>query len=213
MSNAYIFDLDGVVTDTAELHFQAWLRLSENHGMPFDESVNDRLKGISRADSLRIILAGREVSDESFEAMLVEKNQYYLDLLDHLTPKDILPGMEQLLDALTARGAKLATASASKNAQSILDRLSLRESFHAISDGYSVERSKPAPDVFIHAAGQLGTQCKNCVVFEDSTAGILGAAEAGMRTVGIGEHVASAAPTLLYKATEEISLEEILQIK
>ncbi|MBC7004820.1 beta-phosphoglucomutase [Photobacterium sp. BZF1] len=186
MCKAFIFDLDGVITDTAELHYQAWQRMADEEGYYFDREINEQLRGVSRRASLEIILNGREISEEKIADLMERKNNYYVDLLSTITAEDVLPGIEQFLLELNARGIKVALASASKNARPILHRLGLTPLFDAIGDGWSVNRSKPAPDVFIHAAGQVGVNADECIVVEDAEAGVDAAKEAGMKVVGIG---------------------------
>ncbi|PSW20741.1 beta-phosphoglucomutase [Photobacterium sanctipauli] len=186
MCKAFIFDLDGVITDTAELHYQAWQRMADEEGYYFDREINEQLRGVSRRASLDIILDGREISEEKIADLMERKNNYYVELLSTITAKDVLPGIEQFLLELNARGIKVALASASKNARPILHRLGLTPLFDAIGDGWSVNRSKPAPDVFIHAAGQVGVNADECIVVEDAEAGVDAAKEAGMKVVGIG---------------------------
>ncbi|MGL6314136.1 beta-phosphoglucomutase [Vibrio sp. WXL103] len=186
MCKAFIFDLDGVITDTAELHYQAWQRMADEEGYYFDREINEQLRGVSRQASLEIILNGSEISAEKMAELMTRKNDYYVELLSSITAKDVLPGIEQFLLELNARGIKVALASASKNARPILHRLGLTPLFDAIGDGWSVNRSKPAPDVFIHAAGQVGVNADECIVVEDAEAGVDAARDAGMRVVGIG---------------------------
>ena len=186
MCKAFIFDLDGVITDTAELHYQAWQRMADEEGYYFDREINEQLRGVSRRASLEIILNGREISEEKIADLMERKNNYYVELLSTITAEDVLPGIEQFLLELNARGIKVALASASKNARPILHRLGLTPLFDAIGDGWSVNRSKPAPDVFIHAAGQVGVNADECIVVEDAEAGVDAAKEAGMKVVGIG---------------------------
>lgn len=205
MAKALLFDLDGVVTDTAELHYQAWQELADRHDIPFDRDSNEALRGLSREDSLLALLDGRGCADEEFRAMLDAKNQRYLQLLEGLTPEDVLPGIDALLDELSSQGVPIAIASSSRNARAIVGRLDLERHFSVVSDGNSVRRSKPAPDVFVHAAGQLAANCDDCIVLEDAAAGIIGARTAGMRTVGVGAHVADAGPDLLVATTAEIT--------
>ena len=204
MPDAFIFDLDGVVTDTAELHYQAWQRLADTHGLSFDRAANERLKGVSRSASLRLMLGDRECADDAFNAMLEEKNLDYVKSLEQLGPDDILPGIPELLAALRSQNTPIAIASASRNARTILSRLGLDAEFAAVSDGHSVSNSKPAPDVFIHAAGQLGEQCDNCIVVEDAAAGVQAAKAAGMRVIGIGAHLESANPDQLVSSTDAL---------
>ncbi|MEH0688637.1 beta-phosphoglucomutase [Vibrio cholerae] len=188
MAKAIIFDLDGVITDTAELHFKAWKRIANEEGYEFNRDINEQLRGVSRRASLEIILNGAQVSEEKIIDLMERKNNYYVALLDSITSKDILPGIEEFLLELNSRRIKVALASASKNARPILHRLGLIPLFDAIADGWSVERSKPAPDVFIHAAGQVGENACDCVVVEDAQAGVVAAKKAGMRVIGIGPH-------------------------
>lgn len=181
-----IFDLDGVLTDTAEYHYQGWQRLADEEGLPFDRKVNEQLRGVSRRRSLEIILGGRQVSPERFEEMMERKNRYYQELLEGMSPNDILPGALNLLHELRAANIKVAIASASKNARTVIERLNLTNLADALADGYSVERTKPAPDLFLYAAQELGIPPAQCVVVEDATAGIDAALLAGMWAVGLG---------------------------
>ncbi|WP_421183224.1 beta-phosphoglucomutase [Aeromonas enteropelogenes] len=186
MCKAFIFDLDGVITDTAELHFQAWLRMANEEGYYFDRKINEQLRGVSRQTSLSIILAGTKLSEIQTTVLMARKNKYYLEQLESLSEKDILPGIRSLLLELNARGIKVAVASASKNARYVLYQLGLIPLFDAICDGWSVVRSKPEPDIFIYAAGQLRVNTCDCIVMEDAEAGIHAARAAGMQVVGIG---------------------------
>jgi beta-phosphoglucomutase len=183
---ACIFDLDGVLADTASLHLSAWRRLAADQGWPFDESLADRTRGVSRAESLRLVMGDQQVDERTFAELMEQKNAYYLDQVKRLTPNDLLPGARELLGEIRAAGLKWAVASASKNARAVLDRLGLLQLVHAVSDGYAVERTKPAPDLFLHAAGQLGVPAGHCVVFEDAESGVAAALAAGMWCVGIG---------------------------
>ena len=210
MCKAFIFDLDGVITDTAELHYQAWQRMANEEGYYFDREINEQLRGVSRQASLNIILNGKEISEEKFAELMKRKNDYYVELLNTISAKDVLPGIEQFLLELNARGIKVALASASKNARPILHRLGLTPLFDAIGDGWSVNRSKPAPDVFIHAAGQVGVNADECIVVEDAEAGVDAAKEAGMRVVGIGPNDRVGHATWRFDDTKGINLGEIL---
>jgi len=183
---AFIFDLDGVLTDTAEYHYRAWKRLADEEGLPFTREDNEHLRGVARRDSLRLILKDRVVPEGKFQAMMERKNGYYLEFIKEITPRDLLPGAKELLEELRAAGLKSALGSASKNAGEVLDRLGIRSLLDAVSDGYSVERQKPAPDLFLHAAQQLGLPASECVVVEDAAAGIEAAIAGGFRSVGLG---------------------------
>jgi len=183
---AFIFDLDGVIADSAEYHYRAWKRLADEEGLPFSREDNERLRGVPRRDSLMLILKGREYPEDSIQALMARKNGYYLDYIKEISPVDLLPGARELLEEIRAAGLKTALGSASKNAGEVLDRLGIRPLFDAVSDGYSVERQKPAPDLFLHAAAQLGIPPGQCVVVEDAAAGIEAARAGGFRSVGLG---------------------------
>lgn len=186
MFKAFIFDLDGVLTDTAEHHYRAWKRLADEAGLPFTREDNEHLRGIPRRESLLLILKGRSVPEEKLQAMMERKNRYYLEFIREVAPRDLLPGARELLEELRSAGLKVVLGSASKNAREVLERLGILPLFDAISDGYSVERQKPAPDLFLHAAAQLGLPPAECVVVEDAAAGIEAARAGGFRTVGLG---------------------------
>jgi beta-phosphoglucomutase len=181
-----IFDLDGVLTDTSEFHYLGWKRLADEEGLAFDRTANENLRGVSRRDSLLYLLQGREVTDTEFQEMMDRKNRYYLELIRTITPDHLLPGVSSLLKELRAAGIKVAIGSASKNAREVVERLGIADLIDAIADGYSVANSKPAPDVFLHAAEQLGLPSENCVVVEDATSGIEAALRAGMWAIGLG---------------------------
>lgn len=182
----FIFDLDGVLTDTAEFHYRAWQRLADEEGLPFDRAANEHLRGVSRRASLELILKGRVYPEEKIEAMLARKNSYYLEAIRAITPADVLPGARELLAEIRAAGLKIALGSASRNAGEVLDRLGLRPLLDAVADGNSVERPKPAPDLFLFAARLLSLPPAACVVVEDAAAGIEAARAGGLRTIGIG---------------------------
>jgi beta-phosphoglucomutase len=183
---AFIFDLDGVLTDTAEYHFRGWKRLADEEGIPFTREDNEALRGIPRRGSLLILLKGRNYPEERLQEMMERKNNYYVEFIREITPRDLLPGARELLEEIHAAGLKSAIGSASKNAGEVIDRLGIRSLLDAISDGFSVERQKPAPDLFLHAARQLGLPPTECVVVEDAAAGVEAALAGGFRTIGIG---------------------------
>lgn len=186
MIRAFIFDLDGVITDTAEYHYRGWKRLADEEGWPFTRDDNEHLRGVARRESLLLILKGRVYPEAQLQAMMTRKNNYYLEFIKEITPRDLLPGAKDLLEALRAAGYKVALGSASKNAREVLQRLGIESLFDAVSDGYSVERQKPAPDLFWHTAQQLGIAPSECVVVEDAAAGIEAARAGGFRSVGLG---------------------------
>lgn len=207
---AFIFDLDGVITDTAEFHFLAWKRLAEEEGIPFDRQVNEKLRGVSRRKSLEIILNDREFSEESIEEMMAKKNDYYQDYIDTITSENMLPGTKEILDELKNKGYKLAVGSASKNAKQVIKNLKITDMFETISDGFSVENTKPAPDLFLHTAKKMGVEPVSCAVFEDAEAGIEAALAADMTAIGIGPADRVGKAHYRYNQVKDINLEEIL---
>ena len=181
-----IFDLDGVLTDTAEYHYQAWQQLADEEGLPFDRQANEGLRGLSRRESLLQIVGDRQIPETKLEEMMDRKNRYYVDLIQNVTSEQLLPGALTLLDELRRQGIKVAIGSGSKNARAIIDKLGIGDRIDAMADGYSVSRSKPEPDVFLYAADQLGLKPSNCAVVEDARAGVEAALAAGMWAVGLG---------------------------
>ena len=183
-----IFDLDGVLTDTAEFHYLAWKRIADELGIPFDREANEALRGISRRDSLNYILGLGEVwaSEAQMQEMMERKNRYYLESIKDINPANLLPGVAVLLDELKAAGIKIALGSSSKNARDVIRRLGISELMDGVADGYSAINSKPAPDVFLHAAEQLGLTSAQCLVVEDADAGVEAAQAAGMLAVKLG---------------------------
>lgn len=184
---AVIFDLDGVLTDTSELHYLAWQRLADEVGLSFNREMNDTLRGISRRDSLQRLLNGKTVPEATFQAMMERKNRYYQELIHTITPANLLPGVAELLADLKAAGVKVALGSSSKNAPEVLARLGITHDMDAIADGNRVVPSKPAPDVFLYAAQQLDIAPEHCIVVEDAAAGIEAALRAGMWAIGLGD--------------------------
>jgi beta-phosphoglucomutase len=184
--HAVIFDLDGVLTDTAHYHYLGWKQLADEEGIPFDEKMNEGMRGLARRDSLLYLLGDRQVPEAEMQAMMDRKNAYYVELIQGMTPADLLPGAVELLDELKMAGIKVALGSASKNARDVIQRLGIADKIDAIADGHSVSRSKPAPDLFFHAAQLLETPPAHCVVVEDAGAGVEGALAAGMWAVGLG---------------------------
>jgi len=189
MIKGFLFDLDGVIVDTAVFHFQAWRRLAQKLGGDFTEEQNEQLKGVSRVDSLKKIIewTGATVSDEEFQTLMVEKNEWYLELVQGLGPQDALPGALNFLQTAYDQGIKIALGSASKNAPMILEKLGITPLFTAIIDGNNVVNGKPHPEVFLKGAQALGLEPSECVVFEDSIAGVQAAKTGGMSSVGIGD--------------------------
>lgn len=184
-----IFDLDGVICSTDEYHYQAWKELADREGIPFDRSVNNRLRGVSRMESLEILLerAKRSYSQEEKEKMAAAKNTRYQELLRGMTPADLSPEIFETLEALRKKGLKLAIGSSSKNTPLILDRLGLGNYFDAVSDGNNITRSKPDPEVFLKAAEYLGLVPESCLVVEDAVSGVEAAHRAGMKAAVLGD--------------------------
>ncbi len=185
-----IFDLDGVIVSTDRFHYEAWKKLSDDNGLEFNEEVNQLLRGVSRSESLKIILEknNRIIEAPEFNAMLEKKNRIYRDKLQDLTEADILPGVITLLEDINKNNLLTAVGSSSKNTPLILKRIGLDKSFDTVVDGNSIRKSKPDPEVFIKCAQQLKTNPGDCVVYEDAAAGIEAALAAGMVAIGVGEN-------------------------
>lgn len=190
MISCCIFDLDGVLVDTARFHYRAWADMAHDLGFEFTPEQGEVTKGVSRMASLDIVLRAGGMADrfsqEEKERLAAEKNARYLAYVATMTPDDVLPGVRAFLADLKRHGVKTALGSASKNAGTILDRCAIRDVFDAIVDGTLVSRAKPDPEVFSRGAELLGIAPEACVVFEDAAAGIEAAARAGMRSVGVG---------------------------
>ena len=184
-----IFDLDGVIVDTAKFHYLAWRKLANDLGFDISEDQNEQLKGVSRVRSLEKILGWGNVSlsQDNFMEQMAIKNDNYLTYISTMTPKDILPGVQEVLDFFLDNNIPIALGSASKNARSILEKTGLYQKFTAVVDGNDVEKAKPDPEVFLIAAGKLNVEPTNCIVFEDAQAGIQAANSAGMISIGIGD--------------------------
>ena len=187
---AFIFDLDGVIVFTDKFHYLAWKKMADEMGIYFDETINNRLRGVSRAESLEIILEryeGPALSQEKKAELMESKNNTYRELLGAMTPADVTDEVRKTLAELHNKGYKLALGSSSKNAKFILEKVDLLDAFDAISDGTNITRSKPDPEVFLKAAEFLGENPADCYVVEDAYAGIDAAKSAGMVAVGIGD--------------------------
>lgn len=208
----FIFDLDGVLTDTAEYHYRGWKRLAQEENLPFSREDNEHLRGIPRRESLMLILKDRRVPETKIVEMMERKNSYYLEFIREISPRDLLPGARELLEEIRAAGLKNALGSASKNAAEVLDRLGIRSLFDAISDGHSVERQKPAPDLFLHAARQLGLSPQECVVIEDATAGIEAARAGGFYSIGLGPGERVGTADISFPSLEGLHLADLLLV-
>jgi len=214
MSNnikAFIFDLDGVITDTAEYHYKSWQKLADEEGLFFNREINEQLRGVSRMDSLEIILDGKELAEDLKKEMTDRKNAYYQKYLEKISKEDILDDMESKLIELKEQGFKIAVASSSRNARKVLKNLKISDLFDTISDGNSVENAKPAPDLFLHTAEKLGVEAEECVVLEDAESGVEAALAANMIAVGVGPDDRVGKAHLVYSKVAEIDFEEILE--
>ncbi|MGN0999341.1 MAG: beta-phosphoglucomutase [Faecousia sp.] len=185
-----IFDLDGVICSTDEYHYQAWKRMAEDLGVYFDREINNRLRGVSRMDSLEIVLeryTGPALTTEEKEALAEKKNAIYRESLKQMSPSDLPEDVKTTLDTLRARGLRLAIGSSSKNTPFILERIGLGNFFDAVSDGNNITRSKPDPEVFQKAAGFLGLPCEECLVVEDAVSGAQAGHAGGFRVACVGD--------------------------
>ncbi|HHE74608.1 MAG TPA: beta-phosphoglucomutase [Desulfobacteraceae bacterium] len=185
---AIIFDLDGVIVSTDEYHYQGWKKLADEEGIFFDREINHRLRGVSRMESLDILLerSSRTYTDEQKIEMAGRKNDYYRQLLQNITPADILPGVLNILNELKQRGIKMAIGSSSRNSPAILGRIGLADFFDATADGNDISNSKPDPEVFLLAAERLGMKPSQCLVVEDADAGVDAAIAGGFRCLAVG---------------------------
>ena len=205
---ACLFDLDGVIVDTAIYHYQAWKRLANTLGFDFTEHQNEQLKGVSRMRSLELVLGwgGVTKTPQEQEALATQKNNWYVEMISKMTPAEILPGAKQFLEDCRAAGLKIALGSASKNSPLILERTGLTDHFDAVIDGNKVSKAKPDPEVFLKGAEALGVQPHECVVFEDAVAGIEAAIAGGMKSVGIGESALLNASNIVVSGLDKMTV-------
>jgi beta-phosphoglucomutase len=208
---ACIFDLDGVIVDTAVYHYKAWKRLANELGFDISEEQNEQLKGVSRVRSLELILQWGHVTKTAAEQeeLATKKNKWYVEMISHMTPAEILPGAKEFLETCRAAGLKTALGSASKNSTTILDKINLAGLFDAVIDGNMVSNPKPDPEVFLKGAEALNIAPANCVVFEDAMAGIEAAKNGGMKAVGIGSPNVLTEADLVVSGLNEMSLEKL----
>jgi beta-phosphoglucomutase len=208
---ACIFDLDGVIVDTAHYHFLAWKRLADELGVPFTEVENERLKGVSRMQSLEILLElGKLQLDKKIKEMLAEKkNTWFVEYVNRMKPEEIFPGVKELITALRKKGQKIALASSSKNAPAVIHLLQIENLFDAMVDGTMTVNSKPDPEVFLLAASMLNLKPADCVVFEDAEAGVEAALRAGMKCVGIGSVQQLSKANLVISKTRDFPMDKL----
>jgi beta-phosphoglucomutase len=207
----FIFDLDGVIVDTAKYHYLAWKKLAKSIDVDFTHVQNEQLKGVSRIESLKKILkwGNKTLSEIEFNQLMSKKNEDYLSYISKMNASEILPDVDKVLGFLIERKQAIALGSASKNAPEILRKVNLLNQFNAIVDGNDVTKAKPDPEVFLKAAEAIGIKPEDCVVFEDSVAGILAANSANMISIGIGETSVLNEADFVFKDFTQISLESL----
>jgi len=208
---ACIFDLDGVIVDTAVYHYKAWKRLANELGFDFTEEDNEKLKGVSRTRSLELILqwGGISKTETEKEELATRKNNWYVEMINQMTPDEILPGAKNFLITCKDAGLKTALGSASKNSMTILNKINLADLFDAIIDGNKVSKPKPDPEVFLKGAEELNVAPANCVVFEDAIAGVEAAINGGMKVIGIGSPKVLTGANLVVSGLNEMTLEKL----
>jgi beta-phosphoglucomutase len=214
-TKACIFDLDGVIVDTAKYHYLAWKKLTSQLGINFTLEDNERLKGVSRMESLDIILQiGNRKPDKKLKLeYATQKNNWYNEYIREMTSDEILPGCREFITELRNAGVKVAVGSASKNTPLILERTGIKDLFDAISDGNTVSKAKPDPEVFIKAAEMLNVDPALCVVFEDAIAGVQAALNAGMKCIGIGSSDVLTKAHYVIQGLNRINLEKFIDIE
>jgi beta-phosphoglucomutase len=208
---ACIFDLDGVIVDTAKYHFLAWKRLADQLGINFTERDNERLKGVSRMESLDIILeiGKRKMNPDQRNEYATLKNKWYVNYINKMTPEDLLPGGLKFINELKNSGIRVAIGSASKNTPLILERVGIKGLFDVIADGNIVSKAKPDPEVFIKAANLMGIEPEKCTVFEDAIAGVEAAINAGMMCIGVGSPAVLTKAHFVISGLSEMNLEKL----
>ncbi len=208
-----VFDLDGVITDTAEYHYTAWKSLADRLGVPFDRQLNERLKGVSRMESLEIILesSDRVFTDEQKTKLAAEKNTAYVALIETITPENLLPGAQEILELLKREGYRIGLASASKNALPVIKSLQVAEYFDYIVNAATIKNSKPDPEIFFAAVSGLGLTPEVCIGVEDAIAGIKAIKAAGMFAVGVGKPDILCQADVVIKNLREFKIEDYLQ--
>ena len=213
-TKGFIFDLDGVIVDTAKYHFIAWKNLANSIGIDFTELQNEQLKGVSRVKSLEKILkwGGKEIPENEFTRLMQQKNDDYLSHISTMNAEEILPDVSKVLDFLTREKQGVALGSASKNARMILKKVHLINQFEAIVDGNDVTKGKPNPEVFLNAAKELNIPKENCIVFEDSVSGVQAANAANMVSIGIGDSTVLQEADYVFKDFTEIAIDFLKEL-
>ncbi len=211
MIKAVIFDLDGVIVDTAHYHYLAWKRLAKELGFDLTLEQNELLKGVSRMRSLEIILdlGGIELSEAEKERIANKKNGWFVEYVNEMKPEEIFPGVKELLKSVRSKGLKVGLASSSKNAHAVVNLLNIENEFDAIVDGTMIIHSKPDPEIFLLAASKLGVVPAECVVFEDAEAGVEAALAAGMKCVGVGSPEQLGKANLVVAKTADFKLQTL----
>ncbi|MFN3849925.1 MAG: beta-phosphoglucomutase [Spirosomataceae bacterium] len=212
MIKGFLFDLDGVIVETAIFHYQAWKRMANELGFDISEEFNEKLKGVSRTESLEIILnhGGVELSEAKKIELATKKNEWYLELVSQMTEKDILEGIPEFFEQIKQTDIKIGLGSVSKNAKMILERVGLIEQFDVIIDGTKISKGKPDPEVFLKGAEEFSFAPNECLVFEDAVAGVQAAKNAGMKAVGIGKPEVLTQADVVYPNLEGVKIDEIL---
>jgi beta-phosphoglucomutase len=213
MIKGFLFDLDGVIVETAVFHYQAWRKMANDLGFDISEEFNEGLKGISRMDSLDLILkhGGVELNEAKKIELATSKNEYYLTLVSQMTSDDILEGVTEFFEQIKQTDIKIALGSVSKNAKMILERVGLLQNFDAIIDGTKIAKGKPDPEVFLKGAAELGLLPSECIVFEDAVAGVEAGKNAGMKVVGIGQAEVLTKADIVLNGFEGLELNSLLE--
>ena len=214
MIKAVIFDLDGVIVDTAHYHYLAWKRLAKELGMDLTIEQNELLKGVSRMRSLEIILelGGISLNESEKERIANKKNGWFVEYVDQMKPNEIFPGVKEMLKSIRAKGIKVALASSSKNAPRVIELLKIENEFDAVVDGTMIVHTKPDPEIFLLAASKLGVAPAACVVFEDAEAGVEAAIAAGMKCVGVGSLEQLNKANIVVAKTADLKFDQLVKL-
>lgn len=211
MIKAVIFDLDGVIVDTAHYHYIAWKRLAKEFGVDLTPEENEKLKGVSRMESLEVILklGNIKMTEEEKVRQASRKNEWFVEYINAMKPEEIFPGVKAMLEALRNQGYRVALASSSKNAGTVLRLLGIKDEFDVVVDGTMITHTKPDPEIFLLAAGKLNLPPAACVVFEDAAAGVEAALAAGMKCVGVGSAAQLGKATKVVKHTPDFNITDL----